>query len=96
MDPNAWTSVISTLGFPIACCVSLGVFIKYLIEKFITALKEVNAKQDERDRRHEEEVAALRGLYDSMKDTLVQNTTAIEKMNQTLTTLMQRSMDDGK
>lgn len=89
MDANIWTQVISTVGFPIACCIALGVFVKYIIDKFLNAVADMNKK-------HDEEIASLKSLYDTMKDAMASNTSAIEKMNNTLQNLIMRSVDDGK
>lgn len=89
MDANIWTQVISTVGFPIACCIALGVFVKYIIDKFLNAVADMNKK-------HDEEIASLKALYDTMKDAMASNTSAIEKMNNTLQNLIMRGMDDGK
>lgn len=82
MDANIVTQIIATVGFPIAACVALGFFIKYVVDKFLAAVADMNEK-------HDNEINAI-------KDVLAANTTAIEKMNITLQSLQQRSVDDGK
>lgn len=32
MDPNTVTSIISNLGFPVACCIALFVGCKYMLD----------------------------------------------------------------
>lgn len=82
MDANVITQIVATVGFPIAACIAMGLFIKYVTDKFLSAVADMNAK-------HDSEIA-------TMKDVLAANTTAIEKMNVTLNALQQRSMDDGR
>lgn len=82
MDANIVTQIIATVGFPIAACIAMGLFIKYVTDKFLAAVADMNAK-------HDSEIA-------TMKDVLAANTMAIEKMNVTLNSLQQRSMDDGR
>lgn len=33
MDVSAVLSAISTVGFPIACCIAMGFFVKYITDK---------------------------------------------------------------
>ena len=33
MDFQAIIQIISTVGFPIACCVAMGVYVKYITDK---------------------------------------------------------------
>ena len=82
MDANVLTQIIATVGFPIAACIGMGFFIKYITDKFLAAVSDMNEK-------HDAEIA-------SIKEVLSANTTAIEKMNLTLSNLQARSIDDGK
>lgn len=82
MDANIITQIIATVGFPIAACIGMGFFIKYITDKFLGAVADMNDK-------HDKEIAAV-------KEVLSANTTAIEKMNVTLQVMQQRSVDDGK
>lgn len=89
MDANTFTQIIATVGFPIAACVALGFFIKYVIEKFLAAVADMNAKMILMQEKHEEEMKTI-------KEALVGNTMAIKEMNVTLSGLIQRGVDDGK
>ncbi len=89
MDVNAVTQVVATVGFPIAACIALGLFIRYVIEKFLSAVADMNSKMMLMQEKHEEEMKTI-------KEALVGNTMAIKEMNVTLTGLIQRGMDDGK
>ena len=89
MDANVVTQIIATVGFPIAACVALGFFIKYVIEKFLGAVSDMNAKMMLMQEKHEEEMKTI-------QEALVGNTMAIKEMNITLTSIIQRGMDDGK
>lgn len=89
MDANVITQIIATVGFPIAACVALGFFIKYVIEKFLSAVADMNAKMMLMQEKHEEEMKTI-------KEALVGNTMAIKEMNVTLSGLIQRGVDDGK
>lgn len=89
MDANAVTQIIATVGFPIAACVALGFFVKYVIEKFLSAVADMNAKMMLMQEKHEEEMKTI-------QDALVGNTMAIREMNITLSSLIQRGVDDGK
>lgn len=82
MDANVVSQIVATVGFPIAACIAMALFIKYVTDKFLAAVADMNAK-------HDSEIA-------TMKDVLAANTMAIEKMNVTLNSLQQRSVDDGK
>lgn len=89
MDANAVTQIIATVGFPIAACIALGFFVKYVIEKFLSAVSDMNAKMMLMQEKHEEEMKTI-------QDALVGNTMAIKEMNITLSSLIQRGVDDGK
>lgn len=44
---NEVATLISTVGFPIACCIFLGWFIKYVTDKYTKMLSDENAKYKE-------------------------------------------------
>ena len=46
MDANVVTQIIATVGFPIAACIALGFFVKYVVDKFLTAVADMNAKHE--------------------------------------------------
>lgn len=77
INMNEIVQVISTVGFPIACSVAMAVYIKYVQDKNREQIQEMN-------KMHKEEI-------DTMKEALVNNTIAINK----LVTLMERKNDDG-
>lgn len=89
MDVNVVTQLVATVGFPIAACIALGLFIRYVIEKFLAAVADMNSKMMLMQEKHEEEMKTI-------KEALVGNTMAIKEMNVTLSGLIQRSVDDGR
>lgn len=66
MDAQTITTIISSLGFPIVCCLGLGWWIKTITENFNNQLE-----QTRKD--HKEEIKAL-------KDSLDNNTIALTKL----------------
>lgn len=82
MDANVISQLVATVGFPIAACIAMALFIKYVTDKFLAAVADMNEK-------HDNEIAAV-------KEVLAANTLAIEKMNQTLSLMEKRRVDDGK
>lgn len=89
MDANVVTQIIATVGFPIAACVALGFFIKYVIEKFLAAVSDMNAKIMMLNEKHEEETKAMREVIQA-------NTMSIKEMSAALSQYLQRGVDDGK
>lgn len=89
MDANVLTQIVATVGFPIAACVALGFFIKYVIEKFLAAVSDMNAKIMQLNEKHEEETKAMREVIQA-------NTMSIKEMSAALSQYLQRSVDDGK
>ena len=66
MDTQAITTLISSLGFPIFCCLVLGFWIKTQTETFNNQLEET--RKD-----HKEEIKSL-------KESLDNNTIALTKL----------------
>lgn len=66
MDAQTITTIISSLGFPIVCCIGLGWWIKTITENFNSQLE---AQRNE----HKEEIKAL-------KDSLDNNTIALTRL----------------
>lgn len=66
MDAQTITTIISSLGFPIFCCIGLGWWIKTITENFNNQLEET--RKD-----HKEEIKTL-------KDSLDNNTIALTKL----------------
>lgn len=89
MDANVVTQIIATVGFPISACVALGFFIKYVIEKFLAAVSDMNAKIMMLNEKHEEETKAMREVIQA-------NTMSIKEMSAALSQYLQRGVDDGK
>lgn len=61
-----WVQIVSTVGFPIACCGALGFYLKYVQDKNREQLKEMSTS-------HKEEI-------DSLKEVLANNTLALQKL----------------
>ena len=66
MDASTITTIISSLGFPIFCCLALGWWIKTTTETF-------NAQLEAQRNEHKEEIKAL-------KDSIDSNTIAITNL----------------
>lgn len=66
MDAQTITTIISSLGFPIFCCLALGWWIKSTTESF-------NRQLDETRKDHKEEIK-------SIKDSLDNNTIALTRL----------------
>lgn len=66
MDAQTITTIISSLGFPIFCCLALGWWIKSTTESF-------NKQLDETRKDHKEEIK-------SIKDSLDNNTIALTRL----------------
>lgn len=66
MDAQTITTIISSLGFPIVCCLGLGWWIKTITENF-------NKQLEETRKDHKEEIKSL-------KESLDNNTIALTKL----------------
>ena len=70
-------TAISTVGFPIACCIALALFIKYKDDKTAKEFSEQRAK-------HEQEIKELRETFDStvkeLKQSIDNNTRVITEL----------------
>lgn len=66
MDVQTITTICSSLGFPILCCIGLGWWIKTITENFTKQLEET--RKD-----HKEEIKSL-------KDSLDNNTIVLTKL----------------
>lgn len=69
MDP---VQLISTLGFPIVCCIVLAIYVKQQNEQNRQDVKEMNQA-------HNEEIKTLK---DEMKESLDNNTQAIRDLTE--------------
>ena len=73
MDLPTIVQIISTVGFPIACCIAMGVYVKYITDKN----REEVAKLNEEHKEEMTEVTkainnntlALQSLTDHLKGT---------------------------
>lgn len=66
MDAQTITTIISSLGFPIFCCLALGWWIKTTTESF-------NKQLEDTRKEHAEEIKGLKGSLDN-------NTIALTKL----------------
>lgn len=66
MDAQSITTIISSLGFPIFCCLVLGYWIKVTTESF-------NKQLDDTRKEHKEEI-------NSLKDSIDNNTIVLTKL----------------
>ena len=76
MDFQALIQIISTVGFPIACCVAMGVYVKYITDKNREEVAKLN--EDHKEEMSEVTKAinnntlALQSLTDHLKEGKVQ------------------------
>lgn len=72
MDLPTIVQIISTVGFPIACCIAMGVYVKYITDKNREEVSKLNEE-------HKEEMSevtkainnntlALQSLHDYLKE----------------------------
>lgn len=72
MDFQALIQIISTVGFPIACCVAMGVYVKYITDKNREEVAKLN--EDHKEEMSEVTKAinnntlALQSLTDHLKE----------------------------
>lgn len=73
MDMPTIVQIISTVGFPIACCIAMGVYVKYITDKNREEVSKLNEE-------HKEEMSevtkainnntlALQSLTDHLKES---------------------------
>jgi hypothetical protein len=65
-----WTQVISSLGFPIACCVAMGIYVNKLTQQNREDTKELN-------KQHSEEMMVFKS---EITDALNNNTIALNRL----------------
>lgn len=70
MGVNDIVSIITTVGFPIACCVAMGYYVKYVTDKNREQIADMN-------RQHKEEMSTI-------TEALNNNTIAIQKLSDKL------------
>lgn len=76
MDFQSLIQIISTVGFPIACCVAMGVYVKYITDKNREEVAKLN--EDHKEEMSEVTKAinnntlALQSLTDHLKEGRVQ------------------------
>jgi len=80
--------MITTLGFPVVCCIFLGWYVKYSIDKYTGMIATLNSehRQDitKMSENHSREINELNTLHrsetESLKDALNNNTLALQKL----------------
>lgn len=70
MDLPTIVTAISTVGFPVICCLGMGWYVKYSTDRQREDTKELNAQ-------HSAEMMAFK---DEIKDALNNNTIALTKL----------------
>ena len=65
-----WTQVVSTLGFPIACCIAMAIYVTKITQQNREDTKELN-------RQHTEE---MKDFKEDIKEALNNNTLALNKL----------------
>ena len=100
-DMNDVVQMITTLGFPIVCCIFLGWYVKYSIDKYTSMIAQLNQEHREdltkMSENHSKEISELNTLHreetESLKDALNNNTLALQKLCDKLD---KESDNDGK
>ena len=81
-------SIIQTIGFPIACCLFLGFFVKQLNDQYRDDVKTLSERHEENTRqiseRYESAVAEMTAKYDRQIDKFAGS---IDRNTQVLTAL---------
>ena len=80
--------MISTIGFPCVCCIFLGWYVKYSVDKYTGMIAELNAEHRNDltriNEQHTREISELNNLHkqetESLKDALNNNTLALQKL----------------
>lgn len=70
MDFPTIITAVSTVGFPVICCIGMGWYVKYSTDRQREDTKELNAQ-------HSAEMMAFK---DEIKDALNNNTVALTKL----------------
>ena len=70
MDFNALSEFISTVGFPVVCCLMCGWYVKYREDKNDEKISKLNSQHDEESKR--------------MTDAVNNNTVALQKLTDKL------------
>lgn len=98
------TTIISTVGFPIACCVFMGWFIKYVTDKYTKMLSDENAKYKEdmqkANEMHYTQIQEINAQHKEEMSAVTQainnNTLVIQKLCDSLSLYDLASKDDGE
>ena len=85
---NDVVQMITTLGFPIVCCIFLGWYVKYSIDKYTNMIASLNSEHREdltkMNEQHTKEITELNAIHrdetNSLKDALNNNTLALQKL----------------
>lgn len=85
---NDIVQMITTLGFPIVCCIFLGWYVKYSIDKYTNMIAQLNSEHrvdlTKMSEQHTKEINELNSLHrdetNSLKDALNNNTLALQKL----------------
>lgn len=65
-----WLQIVSTLGFPIACCIAMAWYVKYITDQNNTEVSKLNEQ-------HKTEMLAYK---DEIKDAINNNTIVMQKL----------------
>ena len=101
---NEVATIISTVGFPIACCIFLGWFIKYVTDKYTKMLADENAKYKEDMQKntemHYNQIQAINDQHKEEMNAVTQainnNTLVIQKLCDNLNIYDTMTKDDAK
>lgn len=101
---NEVATLISTVGFPIACCIFLGWFIKYITDKYTKMLSDENAKYKEDMQKntemHYNQIQAINDQHKEEMNAVTQainnNTLVIQKLCDNLNIYDAITKDDEK
>lgn len=78
-----YSQLISTLGFPIVCCIALAIYISKITKTNREDIKELNEKR-------EKDLKEIQDFKEEMKEALNNNTMAINKLCEKLSNSNER------
>lgn len=65
-----WSAIISSFGFPVACCAAMAWYVKHLTDKFNATIAEMTEQHREESREWQKVVNANTSALESLRDKL--------------------------
>lgn len=100
---NEIATLISTVGFPIACCIFLGWFIKYVTDKYTKMIADLNSQYTSElineSERHSKQIAEMNTQHKEEMNAVTQainnNTLVIQRLCDSLDIFPKEKLTDG-